>query len=70
MSRTLNLVDILLTTGRNLFLMGRFTEALIPLTKLAGFRQLPEHLAEEVQFRFSLAKSIFSKKATSWRGGI
>ncbi len=48
MSRTLNLVDILLTTGRNLVTMGRFTEALVPLTKLAGFRKLPEYVLEEL----------------------
>ena len=49
MSRTLNLVDILLTTGRNLAAMGRFTEALEPLTRLAGFRNLPDHAFEELQ---------------------
>jgi tetratricopeptide (TPR) repeat protein len=48
MSRTLNLVDILLTSGRNLVLMGRYTEALVPLTKLAGFRNLPEHVLQEL----------------------
>ncbi len=48
MSRTLNLIDILLTTGRNLTLVGRFTEALEPLTRLAEFRQLPEHVLEEL----------------------
>ncbi len=49
MSRTLNLIDILLTTGRQLFLMGRFTEALEPLTKLCGFGKLPDHVNEELQ---------------------
>jgi tetratricopeptide (TPR) repeat protein len=49
MSRTLNLIDILLTTGRQLFLMGRFTEALEPLTKLCGFAKLPDHVNEELQ---------------------
>jgi tetratricopeptide (TPR) repeat protein len=49
MSRTLNLIDILLTTGRHLFLMGRFTEALEPLTKLCGFGKLPDHVNEELQ---------------------
>ena len=49
MSRMLNLVDVLLTTGRQLFLMGRFTEAIEPLTKLTGFRQLPDDAAHEVQ---------------------
>lgn len=47
MSRTLNLIDILLTTGRHLVMMGRFTEALEPLTKLAGFRKLPAPVLEE-----------------------
>ena len=49
MSRTLNLIDILLTTGRHLAGMGRFTEALEPLTKLSAFRDLPEHAFEELQ---------------------
>src|SRR5437867_1285330 len=49
MSRTLNLIDILLTTSRNLFLMGRYTEALVPLTKLAAFRNLPDSVLEELQ---------------------
>jgi tetratricopeptide (TPR) repeat protein len=49
MSRTLNLTDILLTTGRHLFLMGRFTEALEPLTKLCGFGNLPDDVIEELQ---------------------
>lgn len=49
MSRTLNLIDILLTTGRHLVTMGRFTEALEPLTKLSGFRSLPDHALEELQ---------------------
>ena len=49
MGKPLNLVEILLTTGRHLFLMGRFTEALDPLTKLAGFRKLPEPVMEELQ---------------------
>src|SRR2546423_32041 len=49
MSRTLNLIDVLLTTGRHLFLMGRFTEALVPLTKLSAFRRLPDHVVAEHQ---------------------
>jgi tetratricopeptide (TPR) repeat protein len=55
MSRTLNLVDILLTSGRNLVFMGRFTEALVPLAKLAGFRKLPEHVLHEL---YSLCADI------------
>ena len=47
MSRTLNLIDILLTTGRHLFLMGRYTEALQPLTRLCEFRKLPRHVLED-----------------------
>jgi tetratricopeptide (TPR) repeat protein len=49
MSRTLNLIDILLTAARHFFQVGRFTEALDPLAKLTGFRQLPDHVMEEVQ---------------------
>jgi Flp pilus assembly protein TadD len=49
MSRTLNLLDILLTSARHLFMMGRFTEALVPLAKLTGFRSLPDHINEETQ---------------------
>jgi tetratricopeptide (TPR) repeat protein len=49
MSRTLNLIDILLTTARHLYSMGRFTEALAPLAKLCGFRNLPGHVVEELQ---------------------
>ncbi len=49
MSMTLNLFDILLTSGRQLFIMGRFTEALEPLLKLRGFRKLPRHINEELQ---------------------
>ena len=49
MSKTLNLIDILLTTGRHLVLMGRFTEALDPLTKLSRFRSLPDPVNEELQ---------------------
>jgi tetratricopeptide (TPR) repeat protein len=30
-------------------MMGRFTEALDPLTRLAGFRSLPDHVNEELQ---------------------
>ena len=48
MSKTLNLIDILLTSGRNLMMMGRFTEAMEPLTRLAEFRKLPEHVLQEL----------------------
>jgi tetratricopeptide (TPR) repeat protein len=59
MSKTLNLVDILLTTGRQLFTMGRSHEALHPLTKLAGFRTLPDHVNEQVQ---ALLAEIYLEK--------
>lgn len=59
MSRTLNLVDILLTTGRHLVLMGRLTEAITPLTKLAQFRKLPRHVLEELN---SLLGDIYLQK--------
>lgn len=49
MSRTLNLIDILLTSGRQLFYMGRYTEALTPLLKLREFRKLPREANEELQ---------------------
>jgi len=49
MSRTLNLVDILLTSGRHLFTMGRLQEALVPLTRPLGFRKLPGHANEQLQ---------------------
>jgi tetratricopeptide (TPR) repeat protein len=49
MGRTLNLVELLLTSGRHLCEIGRTTEALDVLTRLAGFRQLPSHIVEEIQ---------------------
>jgi tetratricopeptide (TPR) repeat protein len=59
MSKTLNLVDILLTTGKHLFTMGRSHEALQPLTKLAGFRKLPDHVNEQLQ---ALLAEIYLEK--------
>jgi tetratricopeptide (TPR) repeat protein len=59
MSKMLNLVDILLTTGRQLFTMGRSHEALHPLTKLAGFRKLPDHVNEQLQ---ALLAEIYLEK--------
>jgi tetratricopeptide (TPR) repeat protein len=53
MSRTLNLIDILLAQSRHLALMGRFTEALEPLAKLSGFRSLPEYALEELHSLFA-----------------
>lgn len=59
MSMTLNLVDILFTTGQNLFTMGRSHEALQPLTKLAGFRNLPDHVNKSLQ---ALLAEIYLEK--------
>jgi len=59
MSKTLNLVDILLTTGKQLFTLGRSHEALTPLTKLAGFRKLPDHVNEQLQ---ALLAEIYLEK--------
>lgn len=53
MSTTLNIFDALLTHARRLFFMGRFTEALVPLTKLWNFRNLPRDVNEEAQSLFA-----------------
>lgn len=49
MSRTLKLVDRLMTMGRNYLARGRDQEALHIFGKLAGFRKLPREAAEEAQ---------------------
>src|SRR5436190_22731439 len=49
MSRTLNLIDLLLNSGRHLCAIGRTAEALEVLTRLADFRSLPSHVIEETQ---------------------
>jgi tetratricopeptide (TPR) repeat protein len=49
MSRTLNLIDMLLNSGRHLHGIGRNQEALDVLTRLADFRKLPTHVVEEIQ---------------------
>lgn len=49
MSRTLNLIDLLLNSGRHLCDIGRTEEALEVLTRLGDFRQLPGHVIEETQ---------------------
>jgi Flp pilus assembly protein TadD len=51
MSRTLNLVDGLLLSCRNHQQFGRHRDALTALTQLAGLRELPCDVAEEVQAR-------------------
>jgi Flp pilus assembly protein TadD len=48
---TLNFVDSLLSRGRYFQQLGRSHDALCILTRLAGFRDLPAAVAEEVQFR-------------------
>ncbi len=53
MSRTLNLVDSLLTAARRYQSLGREHDATEALERLAGFRELPEGVAEEVQARLA-----------------
>ncbi len=53
MSRTLNLVRRLLAKGRNLHKLGFNHEALLLLSKLSSFRDLPAQVAEEVQRRLA-----------------
>jgi tetratricopeptide (TPR) repeat protein len=50
-SRTLGLVDHLLSRGRYFQQLGRTQDALRILGRLAGFRELPPPVAEEAQFR-------------------
>jgi Flp pilus assembly protein TadD len=50
-STTLNLVDHLLSRGRYFQQLGRTPDALRILCRLAGYRELPAAVAEEVQFR-------------------
>ncbi len=49
MGMTLNLIDILLTTGRRFFEIGRYSDAITSLNKLANFRKLPEPILLEMQ---------------------
>jgi tetratricopeptide (TPR) repeat protein len=53
MSRTLNLVDHLLRTGRNFQALGRIHDALRTLKRLCRFRELPAEAAEEAQGRLA-----------------
>ena len=53
MSRTLHLVDQLLSKGRRLQSLGLNPQARRVLTKLAAFRQLPPTVAEETQVRLA-----------------
>jgi Flp pilus assembly protein TadD len=50
-STTLSLVDHLLSRGRYFQQLGRTHDALRILARLAGYRELPAAVAEEVQFR-------------------
>lgn len=49
MGMTLNLIDILLSTGRHYFEMGRYSDAITAFNKLANFRNLPEPILLKVQ---------------------
>jgi Tfp pilus assembly protein PilF len=53
MSRTLNLIRRLLARGRKLHKLGVDQQALLTLSRLAGFRELPAGIAEEVQRRLA-----------------
>ncbi len=48
MSRTLNLIDVLLNSGRHFTEIGRTQEAIAILTRLAEFRKLPREVLEEL----------------------
>jgi tetratricopeptide (TPR) repeat protein len=53
MSMTLNLVDRLLSMGRNYQQVHRVAEALDVFTRLAALRELPSAVAEETQVRLA-----------------
>jgi Flp pilus assembly protein TadD len=53
MSRMLNLVDRLLARGRKFHEIGREHDALVLLSRLAGFGELPAEVAEETQARLA-----------------
>ena len=53
MSRTLNLCEYLLAQGRKFHTLGVDDRAQGILTGLAGLRELPSHVAEEMQSRCS-----------------
>lgn len=53
MSKTLKLIDRLLTMGRNFQALERHREALRVLGRLAAFRELPAEVAEEAQVRLA-----------------
>src|SRR5262245_4381324 len=60
---TLSFVDSLLARGRYLQHLGRTYDALRIMTRLAGFRELPPAVAEEVQFRLGELQLRRKKKA-------
>jgi tetratricopeptide (TPR) repeat protein len=49
MSRTLNLIELLLNSGRHLRDLGRTAEAIDILSRLADFRKMPADVIEEIQ---------------------
>jgi tetratricopeptide (TPR) repeat protein len=53
MSKTLHLVEGLLSRGRRLQELGRYSEAGVLFKKLIGFRLLPTKVAEEIQSRLA-----------------
>jgi Tfp pilus assembly protein PilF len=53
MDTTFNLVQLLLARGRRCQEQGRFREAAQVLCRLAGFRELPGAVAEEIQSRLA-----------------
>ncbi len=53
MDTTLNLVELLLVQGRRCQEQGRFREARQVFRSLAGFRELPAPVAEEIQARLA-----------------
>jgi tetratricopeptide (TPR) repeat protein len=53
MSRTLNLIARLLARGRKLHKLGVHGDAMLTLSRLAGLRELPAGVSEEVQRRLA-----------------
>jgi len=67
MSKTLNLVDILLARGRNLQALGRTQDALQVFGQLARLRELPAEVAEETQVRLAEIQSGYRDHAQERR---
>jgi tetratricopeptide (TPR) repeat protein len=64
MSRTLNLIRRLLAKGRKLHKLNVDQDALLTLSRLAGFRELPAGVAEEVQR--GLAEILLKQRKYTW----